>query len=90
MPNYLMSQLIVEIDDSWGAMIEFIDWDHMDYIEDVCAEHFDLDYDFKIDDDENKKHIIYFNDKATFNEVQNVINKINQFHLESPVIYETI
>ena len=85
-----MSQLTVKTDPEWGAMIKFFDWEHMDYIDDVCAEHFDLDYDFKIDDDEEKRYIIYFNEKATLPEVQRVINKINEFHRESKVIYETI
>ncbi len=90
MQNYLMSQLTVKSDPDWGAMIKFIDWEHMDYIDDVCTEHFDLDYDFKIDDDEEERYIIYFNEKATLAEVQRVINQINEFHLKSEVIYETI
>ena len=86
----LTTKLEVASDEMWGPCIYLINWEHADYIEDVLAEHFDLEYQFKISDEDENKYVLYFADKASFKDVEKAARTINEFHLSKGKLYETI
>ena len=88
--KYLLSEIAATESDKWGAMIRLINDEHTDYIEDVLAEHFDMDYEFKVVNEDTKDFIIYFNDKAKLKDVKKAVNTINAFHKQNSELYETI
>jgi hypothetical protein len=88
--SLLLSNLKVSSDSKWGACIKLLNWEHCDYIEDVFAEHFDLEYEFKIADDDEQRYILFFAGKATSSEVEKVVSSINEHHQQTCKLYETI
>ena len=66
------------------------DWNHRDYIEDVLAEHFDIDYEYFIEDEKSGKYTLYFCDSAKETTIENAIEEINKHHASSSDLYETI
>ena len=86
----LLSKLVVSTDPKWGACIKLLNWEHCDYIEDVLAEQFDLVYEFKVSDDEEKKYMLFFADKAVFSDIEKVICIVNEYHQRTGELYETI
>ena len=87
---YLLSNISVSESKKWGAMIKLINNEHIDYIEDVLAEHFDLEYEFKIVDDGKKEYVLYFEEKAKIEEVEEAVNMINLYHSNNGKLYGTI
>ncbi len=88
--SVLLSKLSVSNDPKWGVCVNLINWEHCDYIEDVLTEQFDLEYEFKITDDDEKRYILFFVDKATSAEVEKVISTVNEHHQQTGELYETI
>jgi hypothetical protein len=88
--DYLLSEISVYKDPQWGPSVALIDWHHLDYIQDVFAEHFDIECEFKTDDDETRRYVLHFNNKATWSEVEAAINAINTYHAKHGKLYETI
>jgi hypothetical protein len=86
----LLSEISVYKDPQWGPSVALVDWEHLDYIEDVLAEQFDLEYEFKIVDDEAKRYVLHFENKATWSEVEAAIDTINTYHAKHRKLYETI
>ena len=67
-------------DTQYGAAIKLLDYEHIDYIDDVLIEKFDVDCEFRVMDDENQKYILYFGSKFSFDEVSSVVSQINAYH----------
>jgi len=88
--KHLLSELKVFETNEHGAIIKFTDYEHSDYIEDVLIERFDIDYEYKIVNDEKNEYILCFANKATTEEVEKVINEINIYHEKHCELYETI
>ena len=70
--------------------LELDDWDHRDYIEDVLAEHFNIDYDYVVEDESTGKFTLHFFESTTITTLQNVIDVINRHHALSDELYGTI
>lgn len=66
------------------------DWNHRDYIEDVLAEHFDIKYEYLIEDEQSGRYTLYFSESAEVVGIENVIEVINKYHASSPDLYEII
>lgn len=88
--KHLLSELKVSETKEHGAIIKFTDYEHSDYIEDVLVEQFDIDYEYKIMNDEKNEYILCFAKKATIKEVEQAINEINSYHNKHCELYETI
>ena len=88
--NYLLSKINVSESSEHGAIVKLIDYEHTDYIEDVLVEHFDLEYEYKIIDNENNEYILCFAKKATTKQVEKAITTINNYHTKYNTLYETI
>lgn len=88
--QYLLSEITVFQDTQYGAAIKLIDYEHIDYIDDVLIEQFDVDCEFRVMDDENKRYILYFGSKLSFDEIATVISKINAYHKMEQNLYETV
>lgn len=88
--SILTSELEISRDDKWGPRVTLKNWEQTDYIEDVFAEHFGLDYEFKVSDDDEKRYALFFAEKASFDEVEKAVKAINEFHRSTGKVYETI
>ena len=88
--EHLLSKLKVEANDEEGASIQLIDFEHMDYIEDVFAEHFDMEYDCKIVDEQHKRFILFFGDLHSIIKVTEIAKQINAFHKSYRMLYSTV
>jgi hypothetical protein len=64
--RYILSELNVGQDPTWGAFVELIDFEHRDYIEDVFIEIFDVEYSFSTNEDASGKYILYFEENASY------------------------
>ncbi|WP_220465379.1 MULTISPECIES: hypothetical protein, partial [unclassified Colwellia] len=78
--RYILTEIKVVADPKWGASIELIDYEHRDYIEDVLTEHFDLESAFQSNEDVTNDYVLYFCDNASFDQVAEVVKKINEYH----------
>ncbi|AWF81665.1 hypothetical protein BTJ40_12975 [Microbulbifer sp. A4B17] len=85
----LFKKLEIRRDPEFGLCIELCSWDHMDYIEDVLCEHFDIEYDFKIDDPEILRYALFFDKSINESELKDSILSINHHHKSSGQIYVT-
>ena len=88
--NHLLSKLSVSESEDHGAIIQLIDYEHTDYIEDVLVEYFDIEYEYKIINDEENKYILCFAKTHTKKQVEEALKLINNFHSEKCMTYETI
>ena len=78
--RYILSELNVGQDPTWGAFVELIDFEHRDYIEDVFIEIFDVEYSFSTNEDSSGKYILYFEENASYERVNRVVEQINEYH----------
>ncbi|KZN48596.1 hypothetical protein N474_18690 [Pseudoalteromonas luteoviolacea CPMOR-2] len=78
--RYILSPIRVKQHAEWGPYIELIDYEHLDYIDDVLCECFDLDCAFFLNEDVTGKYILYFAENATFDVVEKAVNEINEYH----------
>ena len=88
--KYLLSKLSVTKSKDHGATIKLIDYEHTDYIEDVLAEYYDIEYEYKIMNEEENEYILCFANKATTEQVEKAVKLINSYHTENGKLYETI
>lgn len=79
--SYIRQALQLCQHEEWGPYITFVDYEHFDYIDDVLTEIFELEYSFRIENDDGSESI-YFEDKISFENLSNVIAQINTFHRE--------
>ena len=66
------------------------DWEHRDYIEDVLAEHFDIEYEYVVEGEQFGKHTLYFSENTGLKALEKAISEINRHHSSTNVLYETI
>lgn len=66
------------------------DWEHRDYIEDVLAEHFDIESECVLEDQKSGKNSLYFSEKTDIKALEKAIYEINSHHSSSSELYETI
>ena len=88
--RHLLSKITVTESNEHGTIVMLIDYEHIDYIEDVLAEHFDLECEYKIINDEKNEYILCFAKKATTEQVEKALSEINSYHTKNNIIYETI
>ncbi len=86
----LLSKLSISKDDKRGLSLTLLDYEHLDYIEDVFVEYFDILCGAKIVDNENQKYILCFDTKISFNELSSIIDRINSYHEEHCELYDTV
>ena len=77
-------------DEKRGPNLILDSWEHIDYIEDVLCEHFDVEYEYKISDEENNRYVLFFGLKVNSDALETAINAINTYHKEIGDIYATI
>lgn len=85
----LRQKLKLRVDPKQGPSLELDDWSHRDYIEDVLAEHFDIDYKYFIEDKKSGGYTLYFCDSVEVTDIENAIEAINRHHASSLNLYET-
>ena len=88
--KHLLSKLTVTECKDHGATVKLIDYEHTDYIEDVLAEHFDIEYEYKISNEEENEYILCFGEKASTEQVEKATKLINSYHSKNGKLYETI
>ena len=86
----LRRKLELRISTEQGPVLDLDDWYHLDYIEDVLAEHFDIEYEYLIADEKSGKNTLYFCDSTDIDVLQNAISAINKHHEESSELYDVI
>ena len=86
----LRRKLDLRIDPVMGPVLDLDDWNHRDYIEDVLAEHFDIDYEYLIEDEKSGAYTLYFCDTAKLADIESAIEAINHHHATSPELYEVV
>ncbi|WP_144395613.1 hypothetical protein [Pleionea sediminis] len=86
----LRRKLELRIEPEQGPVLELDDWNHRDYIEDVLAEHFGVDYEYLTEDVKSGKYTLYFCDSNKVEDIENAIAAINKHHASSQDLYETI
>lgn len=82
-------RLDLKIDTEFGPFLVFYDWEHLDYIEDVLIEHFDINSYVKVDDKNSGVWKLYFveSDDVTF--INSAILEINDFHKSELSLFST-
>ncbi len=88
--KYLLSEISASESKEHGVIIKLINYEHTDYIEDILTEYFDIEYEYKIINDEENEYILCFAKKATAKQVEEAIKKINNYHNANCKLYETI
>jgi hypothetical protein len=86
----LIFRIEVYEDSEWGATIKLNSWDHLDYLRDVFAEVFDVDYDFHAVDKVASRYLIHFNGKADIDNVRHIVAKIDSIHEKTRKLIETV
>ena len=86
----LLTELRLSADEKRGMNLILDGWEHIDYIEDVLCEHFNVEYEYKIVDDESNQYVLYFGLQVNNDTLVNAIKAINTYHKETGDIYATI
>ena len=86
----LRRKLELKVDPENGLVLELDDWNHRDYIEDVLAEHFDIEYEYLVEDEKSDKHTLYFFDSVEQSVLEKAIEVINKYHASSKELFEVI
>ena len=84
--KYLLSELKIIEDQNNHFLIKLIDYEHIDYIEDVMIEKFDLEYDYR----KNDPYILGFFEEEKIKKLNLIINQINDYHQSKNKLFETI
>ncbi|GAB2192091.1 hypothetical protein MAH1_37000 [Sessilibacter sp. MAH1] len=79
----LRRKLELRIDPVQEPVLELDDWNHRDYIEYVLVEHFDIDYEYLVEDDKSGKYTLYFCESNKVADIENAIEAINKHHSSS-------
>lgn len=82
--------LELRIEPEYGKVLVLDDFEHRDYIEDVLAEHFDIEYEYFVEDPQSGKNTLYFSEKTELKVLESAIAEINRHHSSSSDLYETI
>lgn len=88
--NDLRQAIKIINDPEFGPVLKFDDWEHKDYIEDVLAEHFDIEYKYYAKDEESGHYSLYFQGAAELETITKAIETINNYHSSSKELYATI
>lgn len=86
----LRRMLELRFDPEHGPVLDLDDWEHRDYIEDVLAEHFDIEYEYVVEGEQFGKHTLYFSENTGLKALEKAISEINRHHSSTNVLYETI
>lgn len=86
----LLKELRISCDPDFGMCLELFSWDHLDYIEDILAEYFDIEYEFKIQDSENSRYALLFGNSVEESILENALLAINRYHAYSRQLYVTM
>ena len=86
----LRRKLELRIDPEQGPVLDLDDWNHRDYIEDVLAEHFDIDYEYLVEDEKSGKYSLYFCGPEKSAVIESAIEAINKHHASSTALYEVL
>ena len=86
----LRRKLELRIDPEQGPVLDLDDWSHLDYIEDVLAEHFDIDYEYVVEDEKSGRYTLYFCESAKVSDIDRAIEAINSHHASSTQLYEVV
>jgi len=70
--------------------LDLDDWEHRDYIEDVLAEHFDIEYEYVVEDERSGKNTLYFSENMDLKALEKAISEIDRHHSSTSELYETI
>ena len=88
--SILTNRIELSNDPEFGLCVELCCWDHLDYIEDVLAEHFDVEYDFKVDDPDSSRYALFFGEQADETALRKSISEINRYHACTEQIFVTV
>lgn len=77
--RYVLSKIEAVKHESWGPSIELINFEHCDYIEDVLAEVFDVEYSF-YQTDNDEEYTLFFDDNISFELLCKIIVEVNIYH----------
>ena len=78
--SYLLGRLELKTDPKFGLYIELSDYEHFDYIDDVLTEVFDIEYSFRVQENDQAACYIYFEDKSPQQKIVKVVEAINEYH----------
>ena len=81
-----LTKLTVVKDDKIGVHIKLLSYNHIDYIEDVLAEQFDFDYDFR----GNEPYLIGVYEESKIRNFYDIIDQINIHHASENELYKTV
>ena len=82
--------LSIELDKDNNPILVLEDWEHRDYIEDVLCEHYDIEYEYMMEDELSGKNTLYFGSKVKPSTIQDVIEKINFHHATKKEFYNVV
>lgn len=82
--------LSVEFDKGNGPTLVLEDLEHRDYIEDVLCEHYDIEYEYMLEDEKSGKNTLHFGSKIEVSVIQGAIEKINAHHVSEETLYKTV
>ncbi|WP_444939357.1 hypothetical protein [Microbulbifer sp. JMSA002] len=83
-------ELIVALDQDGNPILVLDDWEHRDYIEDVLCEHFDIEYEYTVEDEVSGKYTLYFGTKVGVTNLQGAIKEINHHHSSKIELYNVV
>ncbi len=86
----LRRMLELRFDLKHGPVLDLDDWDHRDYIEDVLAEHFDIEYEYVVEDEQSGKNTLYFSENTDLKALEKAILEINRHHSSTTELYDVI
>lgn len=86
----LRRMLELRIEPAHGKVLVLDDSEHRDYIEDVLAEHFDIEHEYFVEDQKSGKNTLCFSEKTGLKVLETAIAEINRHHSSSSDLYETI
>ena len=82
--------LSIEFDQANRPILVLEDWEYRDYIEDVLCEHYDIEYEYMVEDEHSGKNTLHFGSKVDVGVIQGVIEKINAHHESEEALYKTV
>ena len=83
-------KLEIGVDREANPILILQDWDHRDYIEDVLCEHYDIEYEYMVEDEISGSNTLYFGTKISAESLQGVIEKINEHHATKKELYNVV
>lgn len=87
--EYLLTELFVTQDPKLGPSIKVIDFEHMDYIDDVLTEKFGFEFASNTIDDKARKYILHFGESVSKENLSKAVQEINLYHSTRNSTYKT-